>query len=227
MVRYVGPRQIVIDDKPTPVPFWEPERLYQGLTVTIIGGGPSHADIDLEVLRGHRFIAVNSSCRKVQPISTKDDMLYFTDNSWNENRPQLVNEWPGLVVTSNRNAKARLKDKVLRIDVADLVQRLEVFPDCMYTSSGHTAAGFAAVLGAKRIVLIGFDCRMVNGRSHGHGDYTQPDPNSFQLRYIPSWEGMAKVFARLNIPVINATPDSAVKCFPFLTLGEALRDDYR
>lgn len=223
MIRYVGARQIIIDERPTPVPFWEPDRSFDGMAVVIIGGGPSLADLDLECLRGHRFIAINSGCRKVRPIATADDPLYFTDNSWNENRPELALDWPGPVITSNRNAKARLGNAVRRIDFADLVGRIGVLPDHVGASSGHSAACLAAVMGASRIVLIGFEAGAVNGRSHGHADYYQHDMAAFEERYLPAWRSLSVAFGRMGVEVINATLCSAIKDFPVMTLRDALQ----
>lgn len=223
-MHYVGPRQIVIDNLPESetAPVWEPDLRFKDQVVAVIGGGPSHGNLDLEILRGHRFIAVNSSCRKVRPVATKDDMLYFSDNSWNENRPELVDTWPGFAVTSNRNAKMRLGTKVLRIDISELVKRFEVFPDWVYTSSGHASTVLAAALGARKLVLIGFESQVVGGRTHGHDDYYQHDVSAFSHRYLPAWEGLSLLFRRLNLEVVNSTPDSAILDFPFQPFAEAI-----
>lgn len=222
-MRYVGPRQIVIDDKPTPVPFWEPDNSYDGLTVTLIGGGPSHAEFDLALLQGHRFIAINSSCRRVRPIATADDMLYFTDNSWNENHPAYAADWPGPVVCANRHAKARLGDAVRRIDPSALTLFMQAGPDYVQASSGHIAACLAVRMGARRIVLIGFEGQAVNGRSHGHDDYAQRNDEAFEERFLPGWRGLVGAFQRLDVEVLNSTPQSAVREFPFTNLQDALR----
>lgn len=214
-MRYVGPRQIVIDGNPAPVPFWEPDRAFEGLTVYIIGGGPSHAAIDLDAMRGERFIAVNSGCRKVRPIATEADMIYFHDNSWNENRPQLAADWPGPVVTPNRNTKARLGDAVRRLDIFKLTGAMHAMPDHVQASSGHSAACLAAIMGAARVVLIGFEARLIDGRSHGHDDYTQHDVPAFDGRYIPGWRGLVPAFERMGVDLLNATPDSAIDFLPW------------
>lgn len=222
MVRYVGPRHIVIDDAPAPVPFWEPDRSFEGVSVVIIGGGPSHAAVDLDILAGHRFIAVNSSCRKVRPVATEDDLIFFHDNSWNENFPQLAADWPGPVVTSNRNTKARLGDAVRRLDMEALTLALRAFPDDIGASSGHTAACLAVIMGAARLVLVGFEGQAVGGRTHGHGDYQMDDHGPFRERFLPGWAGLAPVFARCGVDVVNATPHSAIQEFSFLDLRSAL-----
>lgn len=222
-MRYVGPRHIVIDDKPTPVPFWDPPRAFDGMTVTLIGGGPSHVAFDLQLLRGHRFIAINSGCRRVRPIARAEDMLYFTDNSWNVNHPELLDTWPGMAVCANRHAKARLGDAVLRIDPYRLVEFMVAAPDHVMASSGHMAASLAALMGARRIVLIGFEGGPVNGRTHGHNDYPQQNLEAYEERFLPGWAGIAPAFVRLGVEVINATPGSVIREFPFIPLAEALQ----
>lgn len=221
-VRYIGPRQIVIDGKPTPTPTWEPDRSFAGQTVVIIGSGPSLADLPLAVLKGHRFIAVNSACRVVRPIASADDPLYFTDNSWQENRPHLSDDWPGPLIAANRNAKARLGDRLRHLDVTALCWRLGAFPDHAQASSGHIAACLAADMGATRIVLYAFEAAAVNGRTHGHGDYVTDDLSVFTDRFVPGWNGLAGVFARAGVDVINATPGGAIEVFPRMSLADAL-----
>jgi hypothetical protein len=222
-VRYVAPRHVVIDGTPAPVPFWQPDRAFAGLTVVIVGGGPSHADLDLDRLRGRRFIAINSACRTVRPAATSADMLFFTDNSWNENRPDLAAGWPGPVVTSNRNAKARLGAAVHRLDLEALTRFIGVRSDYVQASSAHTAACLAALMGAARLALVGVECRLVDGRSHGHDDYSMHDTAPFAERFIPGWNGLAPAFRRLGVEVVNCTPGSAVDCFQRMDLDEAFR----
>lgn len=222
-MRYVGPRHIVIDDRPAPAPFWIPDRAFAGLTVTIVGGGPSHARFDLDLLRWRRFIAVNSACRRLRDIATGADPLFFHDNSWAENRPELIADWPGPVMTSNRHAKARLGDRVQYIDMTALTEHMAALPDHVGASSGHTAACLAALMGARRIVLIGFECRAVDGRTHGHGDYSHHDIGVYAEQFLPGWRGLAPAFDRLGVEIVNATPGSAIEEFPVAELSDVLR----
>lgn len=222
MVRYVAERHIVIDQNPTPVPFWTPGRELENKTVIIIGGGPSHRDLDLDFIKDFNFIAVNSSCRKVYPIAKSDDILYFSDNSWNERFPELADKWPGKVICSNRNVKARLKDKVLRLDIQNLTEYMMIKSDYVQASSGHVATCLACWLGAKRIILIGFECDDTATETHGHKDYNQSDISAFKERFLPGWDGLFKRFLELGIEVINSTPDSKIRNLPFLDLKSAL-----
>lgn len=225
-MRYVGPRSIVRDDRPAPVPFWTPPvDLFLGQTVVIVGGGPSIASIDLELLRGHSFIAINSACRRLAPIATEQDWLYFHDNNWEETYTDLARAWPGPVVSPNINVKARRGEGVNRLDLQWLTEAMGVLPDHSQPSSGHSAACAAALLGARRIVLIGFECRFIDGRSHGHGDYSMNAETAFRESFLPAWRALAPRFAAMGVEIINATPRSAIAEFRFMPLRDALVDD--
>ena len=193
-----------------------------GETVVIVGGGPSHVDLDFDLLKRHRFIAINSACRYVRPIARSTDILYFSDNSWHENRPELAAEWPGLVVTGNRRVKARVGAAVHYLDVTSLTAFMRTRADDAQASSGHVAACMAAWLGAARIVLTGCECKAVNGRTHGHNDYQNHNPSSFGDRFLPGWRGLAPAFARLGVDVVNATPGSAIDVYPTMPFAEAV-----
>lgn len=223
-MRYVGPRHIVIDGNPAPVPFWVPAPWGEA-TATIVGGGPSHVAIPAEAYRGRRFIAVNSACRHVRPVATAKDILYFSDNSWSERFEGLIRDWPGIVVTSNRNTKARLGPLVNRLDLTALTAYAGVRSDYVQASSGHTAACLAAMMGAAQLVLIGFEGGYVNGRSHGHTDYVQHDEHAFRERFLPGWTGLAPAFRRLGVKVWNATPQSAVTDFPMVDFPRQDRNE--
>lgn len=221
-MRYVGERQIVIDENPTPVEFWDFEREKLGGRVIVLGGGPSHVEVDINLLVNIPLLAINSSCRKVEKIAKREDILYFSDNSWAEHYERLVRFWPGRVVSSNRNSKIRLGNLINYLDISRLTEIMQVRSDFVQASSGHSAVCLAACMGVRRIVLIGFEGKMVNGRTHGHDDYQMQDLSSFEERFLPGWRGLASKFKEMNIEIINSTPDSEIKEFKFLPLGEAL-----
>jgi hypothetical protein len=223
-IRYVSERHIVVGDNPMPALFWEPIPIFKDKTVVLLGGGPSHVEINPGLLSNCGIVAINSSCRKVMDVAKKEDILYFSDNSWSERYIGLIEEWKGLVITSNRNTKIRLQGLVNRLDLQNLTEFMQVKSDYVQGSSGHTGACLAVLLGAKRLVLVGFECKSINGKTHGHGDYQQENIHAFEERYIPAWFQMAKRFRELGCEVINASKDSAIDCFEFMNFEEAICD---
>lgn len=212
-MRYVGVRQIVIDDKPVQTPHWAPTRDLAGKTVAVVGSGPSLRTAPLAALRGTRFIAVNSACIPMREYATADDILYFTDNAWNENRPALAAEWPGIVITANRNVKVRLQAAVRYIDVTALSTRMGVRADYSQASSAHIAACLACDMGASKVLLVGMDCRSVGGASHGIDNYPSCDDLLFENRFLPGWRGLADAFTARGTEVVNVTPGSAIEWY--------------
>ena len=220
-MRYDGhPRRIIIDDTPIP-DSWQPDRRFEGMAVAIIGSGPSLATFDLDHVKGHRFIAVNSSGWRMAKIATANDILYFTDNSWAEKRQDLLDLWPGVVVSGNRNARIRIGDTVLWLSPRELVEKVWVFPDHACASSSHIAATLAAVMGASRIVLVAMECKEIDGRTHGHDEYRTQDLSVYRDRFLPGWNGLVKVWDKYGVDVVNATPDSAIECYRKLPLAYA------
>ena len=90
------------------------------------------------------------------------------------------------------------------------------------SNSGFQAIGLALLKGCKRIVLVGFDMRRVGGKSHFFGEHppefgAPPD----YARFLPAFDRAAKLLPA-DVEIINATPRSALRCFPAMALDDAL-----
>lgn len=95
-------------------------------------------------------------------------------------------------------------------------------PDHDTFNSGQRAIQLAAHLGAERIILLGYDCSLVNG-THWHGDHpgTLKNPDS---KSITRWAGE---FQRLadslpDVDIINCSRHTALTCFRTSTLQKVL-----
>ncbi len=93
------------------------------------------------------------------------------------------------------------------------------------SNSGFQALNLAMHFGCTRIVLVGFDMRHVEGRSHFFGDH----PSALQTSPDDAYRRFAKIFAQAakalptTISILNATSGSALECFPKVSLDEVLR----
>lgn len=86
--------------------------------------------------------------------------------------------------------------------------------------SGANAINLAYLLGAGRIVLLGYDMRE-NG--HWHPDHPNPVRHGiYAERYIPGLNLMAKALRPTGVQVLNASPGSALTCFPMIDLETLL-----
>ncbi len=91
------------------------------------------------------------------------------------------------------------------------------------SNSGYAAINLAVHLGAKKIILLGYDMRMERGRSNWH-DEARPlaSESVYEQSMLPHFRSLVAPLRRLGVSVVNATPDSALECFPTATLEDAL-----
>lgn len=91
------------------------------------------------------------------------------------------------------------------------------------SNSGFQAVNLALLKGATRVILVGFDMRLVGGARHFFGDHPAPLHNRSDYRdFIVPFRTAAK---GCTVPIVNATAGSAMDCFPMVDLEAALADD--
>lgn len=102
---------------------------------------------------------------------------------------------------------------------------MEDDPSCLRhgSNSGYAAINLAVHLGAKRILLLGYDMRLENGRSNWH-DELRPfaSPSLYEQSMLPHFATLVEPLGKLGVEVVNCTPGSALDAFPKATLEDAL-----
>lgn len=93
----------------------------------------------------------------------------------------------------------------------------------MNSNSGAQAINLAMLFGAKRILLLGFDMREIDGKAHWFGQHEQP---LVRVQLYEEWIHRLTVAApqakARGVHIINCTPGSALHCFDEKPLEEAL-----
>jgi hypothetical protein len=91
--------------------------------------------------------------------------------------------------------------------------------------SGGQAVNLAILKGCRRIVMVGFDGRKVDGRSHFFGEHPAPLANTDDENYkhpVRQYQRAAQLLPD-SISIVNATPNSAITAFPMMGLDDACR----
>ncbi len=90
-------------------------------------------------------------------------------------------------------------------------------------NSGFQAVGLALHFGAARIVLLGYDMQFTGGRKHWHADHTRlGNPVPARMR---DWHARFEQLAgQTRVPIVNATRETALRCFPRVDLIESLAE---
>jgi hypothetical protein len=89
------------------------------------------------------------------------------------------------------------------------------------SNSGFQGINLAIVMGATRIILVGFDMHSQRGR-HFFGDHPAPLSNDVNFeRFAENFAVAAKALPE-RIRITNCTPGSRLTCFPYVPLEEMI-----
>lgn len=90
-------------------------------------------------------------------------------------------------------------------------------------NSGYQSINLAYLLGATKIVLLGFDMQRSLGKGHWHGDHPGGlnRHNNF-TGWLKRFPKLAEDLANRGVEVINSTRMTALTCFKTKPLEEAL-----
>lgn len=180
-------------------------------SIFLLAPGPSLTQEIADQVRGHTTMAIKVAAR----FAPWADFLFAADWEFFRDSRPLVDTFAGRVLTLSRSARLRLPGKV------DLIETS--IPGAP-VSSGHSAVDVVIGLGFKRIVLVGFDCRLVGGQSHCHADYKRP-AQLYSDIHLPAWRDNAARARKAGAEVINATPGSAIDVWPQISLSRVIRNE--
>lgn len=210
--------------RPDAAKWWSVPREWQGETAFLVGGGPSVLELDLELLRGRRVIAINSSYASV-PFA---DFLAFGDLRWWQEHRLPLGHFQGRVVTW-RNTPCQLKNadrEILTLE-RQLPPGLAILPTRVVfrRTSYSSAINLAVHLGASTIVALGLDGKPArDGRTHHHAPHPErwaPRPDKWREQ-AAELKTLVEPLERLGVKLLNASPDSAVPFWPIVNLKDCL-----
>lgn len=93
------------------------------------------------------------------------------------------------------------------------------FLNC-FGNSGIGSIALAVYGGASKIVLVGYDCQMTDGKSHWHGDHPTGLANAVRIN---EWPAKFAEFAKtIDVPIYNASRQTALECFERVNLEDVL-----
>lgn len=91
-------------------------------------------------------------------------------------------------------------------------------------NSGFQAVSLALHFGAARVILLGYDMQFTSGQMHWHADHGNGLGNPV-LQKMKGWhQHFAELARQSAVPIVNATRQTALKCFPRLDLLESLAE---
>jgi len=200
--------------------------VWKGETAVIFGGGPSLTIEQVEYCKGKaKTLCVNDTYR----LAPWADALYACDGRWWAWHPDAL-EFTGCKITQDKRAAAQhaVLNHIECLTMSrhtghKLIPGLSTNPSIVHSgqNGGYQALNIAFLAGASRIILLGYDMKHIDGKSHWFGDH--PNGDRDQVKYKRWIQNYATVAAqRLNVDVINCSPQSALDCFRRGDLMEVL-----
>ncbi len=218
-------------------PYWNPPRIWAENAVYIIGGGPSLIGMDLSPLKSKRVIGVNTAYRDFPGVV---DLLWFGDRKfWSDEKPgffgfkhHIKANFTGLVATCcqgalslDKEVKKFKRGRHLGMCIHKTKAGMQLKPRYISWNgnSGASAINVAAHLGAKAIVLLGFDMDYSeDGKKNYHNHYKSEKAAVNFKEHKRGFPEIKRNADMLGIEIVNANPLSAIDVFPKMTFEKAL-----
>jgi hypothetical protein len=196
--------------------YWDIPPEWTGETAFVVAGGPSVGSIDLELIRGQRVIAINSSYQAV-PFA---DFIIFADTRWYEHyRSQLV-DWKGRIISCSQTARSPQLLRVARRDRPSDDAR-----DTLFVKKTTTTAAIelAVKLGAAKIVLLGVDGKNgPDGKTHHHGRQPWQPVAGWEANHRNDLIQLVEPLKARGVEVCHGTPGSVYDFWPTVALTDVV-----
>jgi len=197
-------------------------RAWPGSTVVCVAAGPSLTPADVDACRGRaRVIAVN---RSVELAPWADAFFAADGRMWHWEADRLA-RFAGLTFSLELTAAARAAGCVLLRNRGIWGLSSDPGAICNGRNSGYGAINLAVLLGAVRIVLLGYDCGPgPDGAKHWHPDHPNgAGPTDLIFR---SWRGafrsLVEPLAAAGVTILNASRATTLDMFPRVALADVL-----
>lgn len=198
-------------------------RKWPNSTIVCVATGPSLTADDVACCYGKVPVVCVNDAYRLAPWA---DALVANDYSWwlhHEGVPGFAGDKWGVLHQTWKKPERWPSVKQLRITGSE---GLESDPSAIRTgkNSGYTAVNVAIHYGARRVVLLGYDMGAPkNGPQHFFGDHQwAPGQRSPYQTFIDLFRTMRADLKRLGVEVVNASRQTALRCFPCVSLEEAL-----
>lgn len=188
-------------------------------TFVCMATGPSLTQEQVDYLKDKpvKLMAINDSYK----MNLDADYHYACDTRWwNLHGKEVKDTYKGQSWTQCHKSA-----ELFNIELISGVHKSGLGRDIIHfgSNSGYQAINLAWLLGAKRIILIGYDMQKTGGKAHWFGEHPPSiKTNTNYTSFVPKFTSLAKDLENEKIEVINCSIDTALQCFKRANLEDVL-----
>lgn len=179
-------------------------------TVVCLASGPSLTAQDCDRVRtsGLPTVVTNTTYR-MAPWATV--LMAYDSKWWDLHGQEVKATFTGHKVTFARSGERHG------------AQSLALCKFRPYGNSGAAAVSLAVLAGARKVVMLGYDCQHTGGQTHWHGNHPAPLGNAGSVARWPAKFAQLAQYARQSgCNVVNASRETALTCFPRVRLEDEI-----
>lgn len=195
----------------------------------IVASGPSLTKEDCDLTKSENVIAINDNYRMVPWAK----ILYACDGHWWDwhHEDEELKAFRGRKITQDEEAAKKYGLEYIKShETPGLCQT--PWQISQGNNSGIQAINLAYHLGAKQIILLGYDLQARPGKPRWFGYH--PNEQDIQRshwsnlndngkhRYVRYFDSVAEDAKKLGMEIINCSRGTALTCFPRMSLEQAL-----
>ena len=207
---------------------WNIQKLYPNSTIWVLGAGPSLGLVKKyeDIIRNKITIAVNNAFQIGDYLS----VCFFGDARHYWEYQKQMDEFKGLKVSFNihiTNNNPRLPiNHIKDIKIINRVGKFGLSDNSKginYNgSSGGAAINLAYRLGSNKIILVGMDLKLKDGKLHYF--YNHHDRSSYldKLKKKVIWEAIMRDAKEKGISIVNVSDNSDVPIIPKMKIEDVL-----
>jgi hypothetical protein len=185
----------------------------------ILASGPSLNKEDVDAIKGKGTVIVINDNYKMAPWA---DYLYYCDPKWyhwHADNPEFQH-FQGQIWTQDETTA---KENGFNYIKSTPGEGISTDPRVIYqgSNSGFQAINLAYHLGARKIILLGYDMQLTNGQNHWFGKHPDGVISSYK-NWIGYYNRLADDAKTKNLDIINCSRQTALTCFTRQPLEKVL-----
>lgn len=197
---------------------------WAGETVICVASGGSLTDTDCRTAekaqeqQKAKIIVINDNYKKIKNA----DVLYACDNRWWQAHINKLGDFSGELWSPDVNACKKYEQ--INYIYGEHGEGLAKDKIIYGGNSGYQAICLAYLFGASKVLLLGYDMSISEGKSHWFGDHPAglqvPSPFAKWLTYFNK---LALDAEQAGLKIINCTRKTALTCFEMSTIDKCLK----